>query len=91
MLNDCPFAATGVFIAYAAVRRGGEVEVTLVVLGVCAMHRDTVQLWFARRALSEGIWVPVEDEADVDRLSLVAGRRTDSETISNVEGPVLVA
>ncbi len=68
----------------------GDLVVALVVLGVCEIHRQAVQEWSAARSVSDGVYVQVEDLADVDRLSLLA-RRTDSAAISNADGPLLVA
>jgi hypothetical protein len=49
-----------------------------------------VQDFGMSRAVSEGVWVSIEGQADLERL-LRVNARVDPEMITNVHGPLLVA
>jgi hypothetical protein len=91
VLNDCPLAASRALIFNAPIRASsGELEVALVVLAVCPVHESAVQDFGMSRAVSEGLWVSIEGQADLESL-LRINARVDPEMISNVHGPLLVA
>ncbi len=62
----------------------------LVMLGVCPLHESAVQEFGMSRAVSEGLWVSLDNEGDLERL-IRANVRVDPEMITNVHGPLLVA
>jgi hypothetical protein len=68
----------------------GEFEVSVVFLSVCAVHESVVEDFGMRHAVSEGIWVWVEDLRDLEGL-LRANARADPGMTSNAHGPLVLA
>jgi hypothetical protein len=68
----------------------GKFEVVLCVLAVCAVHESVVADFGMRHAVSEGLWVWIEDQADLEGL-LRVNARVDPGMISNVHGPLVLA
>jgi hypothetical protein len=91
VLNDCPITARRALIFNAPIRASsGELEVALVMLGVCPLHESAVEEFGMSRAVSEGLWVSLDNEGDLERM-VRANARVAPEMITNVHGPLLVA
>ncbi len=47
---------------------------SLCILAVCAAHESVVEDFGMRHAVSEGMWVSIDRQGDVERASGVSGR-----------------
>jgi hypothetical protein len=68
----------------------GEFEVALCILAVCEAHESAVEDFGMRHAVSEGIWVSIDHDGDVERV-LRINARIDPGMASNVHGPLVLA
>jgi hypothetical protein len=91
VLNDCPLQP-GRLLIFNAPMRGpsGEFEVTLCILAVCEAHESVVEDFGMRHAVSEGFWVSIDRQGDVERV-LRINARINPGMASNVHGPLVLA
>jgi hypothetical protein len=91
VLNDCALQPGRLLIFTAPMRgRSGEFEVVLCILAVCEAHESVVEDFGMRHAVSEGFWMPVEDQADLEGVLRVNARMNPG-MASNVHGPLVLA
>ncbi len=91
MLNDCPLQPGRLLIFNAPLQKPSDkFEVMLCILAVCEAHENIIRDFGMRHAVSEGIWMPIDDLADVERVLRVNARINPGMT-SNVHGPLVLA